>query len=105
MAPKSALVDKALANNGIISYNGSWECLPPSKRLWVVLFTQKFAIKWIQLTLCHEEMTGTLSFVPPSPLNEEDWYDFTLKNCTQTVTMIQIKSLLELQQFAYYKAM
>jgi hypothetical protein len=50
-------------------------------------------------------MTGTLSFVPPSPLNEEDLYDFTLKNCTQTLTMIQIKSFLELQQFAYYKAM
>jgi hypothetical protein len=50
-------------------------------------------------------MTGTLSFVPPSPLNEEDWHGFTLKSCTQTLTVIQIKSLLELHQFAYYKAM
>jgi hypothetical protein len=50
-------------------------------------------------------MKGTLSFVKASPLNEEDWHDFTLKSCTQTLTVIQIKSLLELQQFAYYKAM
>ncbi len=40
MVPRSALVDKALANNRKISYNGSWECLPPSKRLGSVVYSE-----------------------------------------------------------------